>query len=103
MGGAYPCGASSRLCFAPPDRGATDRCMSSWGLGVGCHGNPTQFLGGIPLGPWICATPLANRGNHGNRTLANSANTLPLGVGPKAHGPPLAGGEDTLARGLGGG
>ncbi len=62
-------------------------------------GGPTLRASSRQTSPWICATPLANRGNHGNRTLANSANTPPLGVGPEAHGPPLAGGGNTLARG----
>ncbi len=74
-GGGLPLRSLLAAVFGPPRGGAT-------GLGFARRASP-----------WICATPLANRGNHGNRTLANSANTLPLGVGPKAHGPPLLGGE----------
>ena len=84
LGGGHGANPRSLLAavFAPP-RG-------------GCHGP-----GGLrdELVPGFAQHPLANRGNHGNRTLANSANTLPLGVGPKAHGPPLLGGGNTLARG----
>ena len=77
MGGAYPCGASSRPCSAPPDRG--------------CHGHPgsTVFIGRVlqltraahlwvPWEPWEpfgwpqgpMAPPFAGGGRYTRERLA---------------------------------